>query len=147
MKSFVHPSFYRNRLSRLFSLSGCRTCLPCRSGRSSSSLHRLRQARAVRRCGFICSSATRPKVLQSPMSIDNLPIVTMSMVPFRFIYQFCENIKEKPDGEIQFETKSWCPVDLGLQDISHDLVTQVRTTRQPRSLAASTVCNIHVAHT
>ncbi len=59
-------------------------------------------------------------------------------VTFRFIYQFCENIKEKPDGEIQFETKSWCPVDLGLQDISHDLVTQVRKTSEifmePREL-------------
>ena len=35
----------------------------------------------------------------------------------QFIYQFCQSVKEKADGEVQFETKSWCPVDLGLQDI------------------------------
>jgi len=39
----------------------------------------------------------------------------------RFIYQFCESVKEKPDGEIQFETKSWCPVDLAIQDIQSGL--------------------------
>jgi len=35
----------------------------------------------------------------------------------RFIYQFCESVKEKSNGEIQFETKSWCPVDLAIQNI------------------------------
>ena len=33
----------------------------------------------------------------------------------RFIYQFCESVQEKSNGEIQFETKSWCPVDLAIQ--------------------------------
>ena len=36
----------------------------------------------------------------------------------RFIYQFCESVQEKSNGEIQFETKSWCPVDLAIQ-VSH----------------------------
>ena len=54
---------------------------------------------------------------------------------FRFIYQYCENVTERPLGsnkgstsssEIQFETKSWCPVDLCLQDIASSLVTRVR---------------------
>ena len=40
----------------------------------------------------------------------------------RFIYQLCENVKEKPSGEIQFETKSWCPIDLGLQDLQSSLL-------------------------
>ena len=39
----------------------------------------------------------------------------------RFIYQFCESVQEKPNGEIQFETKSWCPVDLAIQDIQSGL--------------------------
>ena len=39
----------------------------------------------------------------------------------RFIYQLCENVKES-NGEIQFETKSWCPVDLALQNIQNDLL-------------------------
>ena len=40
----------------------------------------------------------------------------------QFIYQFCQSVKEKSNGEVQFETKSWCPVDLGLQDIQQSLV-------------------------
>ena len=40
----------------------------------------------------------------------------------QFIYQFCQSVKEMPSGEVQFETKSWCPVDLGLQDIQQSLV-------------------------
>ena len=44
----------------------------------------------------------------------------------RFIYQFCESVKEKPDGEIQFETKSWCPVDLAIQDIQSGLSDKFR---------------------
>ena len=49
----------------------------------------------------------------------------------RFIYQYCENVAERPlankgnSSEIQFETKSWCPVDLTLQDIAHALVEKV----------------------
>merc|ERR1719510_307658 len=39
----------------------------------------------------------------------------------RFIYQFCENVREKSNGEVQFETKSWCPVDLGIQDIQNNI--------------------------
>ena len=39
----------------------------------------------------------------------------------RFIYQFCESVKEKSNGEIQFETKSWCPVDLAIQNIQSGL--------------------------
>ena len=39
----------------------------------------------------------------------------------RFIYQFCESVKEIPNGEIQFETKSWCPVDLAIQNIQSGL--------------------------
>merc|ERR1719510_653466 len=39
----------------------------------------------------------------------------------RFIYQFCESVQEKSNGEIQFETKSWCPVDLAIQDIQSGL--------------------------
>merc|ERR1719367_2256775 len=40
----------------------------------------------------------------------------------RFIYQFCESVQEKSNGEIQFETKSWCPIDLGLQDLQSSLL-------------------------
>ena len=52
----------------------------------------------------------------------------------RFIYQLCENVKEKPSGEIQFETKSWCPIDLGLQDLQSSLLdkpTEEDGHRQP----------------
>ena len=51
---------------------------------------------------------------------------------FRFIYQYCENVTERPianksnSSEIQFETKSWCPVDLTLQEIAHALVEKVK---------------------
>ena len=53
----------------------------------------------------------------------------------RFIYQYCENVTERPltgkgngessSSEVQFETKSWCPVDLCLQEIAHSLVQKV----------------------
>lgn len=62
--------------------------------------------------------------------------VVMSAPPLdgqRFIYQYCENVTEKPlpsskgnSSEIQFETKSWCPVDLCLQEIAHSLVERQR---------------------
>merc|ERR1719367_2749513 len=45
----------------------------------------------------------------------------------RFIYQFCESVQEKPNGEIQFETKSWCPVDLAIQDIQSGLSDKFQT--------------------
>ena len=60
------------------------------------------------------------------------------MTQFRFIYQYCENVTERAlankensskssaSTEIQFETKSWCPVDLNLQEIAHTLVEKVR---------------------
>ena len=56
---------------------------------------------------------------------------------YRFIYQYCENVTEKPlqnngngqNCEIQFETKSWCPPDLCLQEIAHSLVEKVSLTR------------------
>lgn len=44
----------------------------------------------------------------------------------RFIYQYCESVCEK-GGEIQFETRSWCPVDLGLQEIALSLIDKFRT--------------------
>jgi len=43
----------------------------------------------------------------------------------RFIYQFCESVQEKLNGDIQFETKSWCPVDLAIQNIQQNLVDNV----------------------
>ena len=55
-----------------------------------------------------------------------------SITCFRFIYQYCENVSERPlankpnASEIQFETKSWCPVDLNLQEIAHALIEKVK---------------------
>lgn len=50
----------------------------------------------------------------------------------RFIYQLCENVKESSNGEIKFETKSWCPVDLGLQGLQENLVEMAESQeRQP----------------
>ena len=55
-----------------------------------------------------------------------------SIIYFRFIYQYCENVSERPvankpnASEIQFETKSWCPVDLNLQEIAHALIEKVK---------------------
>ena len=46
-------------------------------------------------------------------------------VTSRFIYQYCESVREKPNGELQFETRSWCPVDLALQEIARSLVDEV----------------------
>ena len=51
----------------------------------------------------------------------------------RFIYQYCESVTERPiatnnksnASETHFETKSWCPVDLCLQEIGHSLVEKV----------------------
>ena len=40
----------------------------------------------------------------------------------RFVYQFCESVQEKANGDVQFETKSWCPVDLAIQNIQQNLV-------------------------
>ncbi len=58
--------------------------------------------------------------------------VVMSSPPLqgqRFIYQFCESVKQKGQGEIQFETKSWCPVDLGLQQIQQSLLDKMSEER------------------
>ena len=50
----------------------------------------------------------------------------------RFIYQLCENVKESSNGEIKFETKSWCPVDLGLQGLQDHLIEMAQgQERQP----------------
>jgi len=63
--------------------------------------------------------------------------VVMSAPPLdgqRFIYQYCESVTERPiatsnksnASETHFETKSWCPVDLCLQEIGHSLVEKQR---------------------
>lgn len=69
--------------------------------------------------------------------------VVMSAPPLdgpRFIYQYCENVAERSlankgnSSEIQFETKSWCPVDLTLQDIAHALVEKQNQRNVDNSL-------------
>jgi len=39
----------------------------------------------------------------------------------RFIYQYCQTADIKSTGEVVFETKSWCPPELTLQDIGEQL--------------------------
>ena len=56
-----------------------------------------------------------------------------SVANLNFIYQYCESVTERPiatsnksnASETHFETKSWCPVDLCLQEIGHSLVEKV----------------------
>lgn len=43
----------------------------------------------------------------------------------KFVYMYCESAKAKDDGSYQFETKEYCPSNLGLQDIAANLKKQV----------------------
>merc|ERR1712117_512243 len=43
------------------------------------------------------------------------------------IYQHAEKASVIPGGAIKFETKSWCPPEMGLQEIARKLVAKVRT--------------------
>ncbi len=43
----------------------------------------------------------------------------------RLIYQYCESASVSAEGAVKFETKSWCPPDLGLQEIAQSLVQKV----------------------
>lgn len=41
--------------------------------------------------------------------------------------QHAEKASVIPGGAIKFETKSWCPPEMGLQEIARKLVAKVRT--------------------
>jgi len=43
----------------------------------------------------------------------------------RYIYSYCQTMKETAVGDLQFETRTWCPVDLGLQSIAQSLIDTV----------------------
>ena len=36
----------------------------------------------------------------------------------RFIYQYCQTARLREEGEVEFETKSWCPPENTLQQIA-----------------------------
>lgn len=44
----------------------------------------------------------------------------------KFVYMYCESAKMHDDGSYHFETKEYCPTNLGLQDIAANLKKQVR---------------------
>ena len=39
----------------------------------------------------------------------------------KYIYQYCEKAQQSTDAGVHFETRSWCPPDLGLQQIAQNL--------------------------
>jgi hypothetical protein len=44
----------------------------------------------------------------------------------KLIYQYCENVTFYPEGDgVKFETKSWCPPEMGLQEIAANLISKV----------------------
>ena len=43
----------------------------------------------------------------------------------KFVYMYCESAKMSDDGSYQFETKEYCPTNLGLQDIAANIKKQV----------------------
>ncbi|XP_016837351.1 uncharacterized protein LOC100122198 isoform X2 [Nasonia vitripennis] len=43
----------------------------------------------------------------------------------KFVYMYCESAKMHDDGSYHFETKEYCPTNLGLQDIAANLKKQV----------------------
>ena len=44
----------------------------------------------------------------------------------KFVYLYCEKAEINDDGNCHFETKEYCPTNLGLQDIAKNLKKQVR---------------------
>jgi len=42
------------------------------------------------------------------------------------IYQHCEKASVSAEGAIKFETKSWCPPEMGLQEIARNLVSKYK---------------------
>ncbi|XP_058799256.1 uncharacterized protein LOC131668821 isoform X2 [Phymastichus coffea] len=46
----------------------------------------------------------------------------------KFVYMYCESAKSSEDGSYQFETKEYCPSNLGLQDIAANLKKQVNAS-------------------
>ncbi len=44
-----------------------------------------------------------------------------------YVYQYCEKIHFDGDDQVRFETRSWCPPDLGLQHIAGDLVERYQS--------------------
>ena len=47
--------------------------------------------------------------------------------------------------EIQFETKSWCPVDLNLQEIAHTLVEKVWKSKINQALHEHLFCGVFLS--
>ncbi|XP_014219995.1 uncharacterized protein LOC106647932 isoform X2 [Copidosoma floridanum] len=46
----------------------------------------------------------------------------------KFVYMFCESAEMHDDGSYHFETKEYCPPNLGLQDIAANLKKQVNAS-------------------
>ena len=51
----------------------------------------------------------------------------------RFIYQYCQAARLGEEGELTFETKSWCPPEETLQQIAGLLVSQPWSGEEPGS--------------
>ena len=51
--------------------------------------------------------------------------------PQRFIYQYCQTARLGQEGEVTFETKSWCPAEETLQRIAEMLVSQTWSGEEP----------------
>ena len=48
--------------------------------------------------------------------------ITLTFIISRFIYQYCQTARVREQGEVVFETKSWCPPEDSLQSIAGMLV-------------------------
>ena len=51
----------------------------------------------------------------------------------QFIYQYCQTARLGEEGEVTFETKSWCPAERTLQEIAGWLVASCRGCEEPSS--------------
>ncbi len=41
-----------------------------------------------------------------------------------FVYQYCEGVSQLAEGGIKFETRSWCPEDMELQELAREMVAR-----------------------
>lgn len=44
----------------------------------------------------------------------------------KYVYIYCEGAKSNDDGSYHFDTKEYCPSNLGLQEIAVNLKVQVK---------------------
>lgn len=59
------------------------------------------------------------------LGLLSVSVFSWHAVPCRFIYMYCEGSKTVDNGTYEFETKSWGPPDLSLQNIAYQLQQQV----------------------